>query len=257
MPNPRELSTTTAVRLATRSDPGHSEPVDVGGLLRQAREEALLSQRALAAQLGVPPSTLSRYESGVAQPSLQMLDRILAGCGKQLEATLVRRHADLDAELARLAAQSHRDRLSYVELLTPSFVKELGGGVLIGGAWAAALHGLPREHDAARLWVAGDEGTIASLAAVLLRRAAWYYDDGRPCSPVVRPEHLTRHPTAQWKAHLVGRFQTIVVAAGEQWPVEVRLDGDLGALRVVAASELGPDDGVRPDVARRWLDLRS
>ena len=55
----------------------------------------------------------------------------------------------------------------------------------------------------------------------------------------------------------MGRFQTIVVAAGEQWPVEVRLDGDLGALRVVAASELGPGDGVRPDVARRWLDLRS
>lgn len=231
--------------------------MDVGALLRQAREEALLSQRALAAQLGVPPSTLSRYESGAGQPSLPMLDRILAGCGKQLEATLVRRHADLDAELARLAAQSHRERLSWVEILTPSFVRELGSGVLIGGAWAAALHGLPREHDAARLWVAGDEDTIAFLAALLLRRAAWYYDDGRPTSPVVRPELITRHRTASWQIHLVGRFETTVVSAGDDWPVEVRLDGDLGALRVVAAHTLGPSDGVRPDVAQRWLDLRS
>lgn len=218
----------------------------------------MLSQRTLAAQLGVPPATLSRYESGAGQPSLQMLDRILAGCGKQLEATLVRRHADLDAELARLAAQSHRDRLSYVQILTPSFVQELGSGVLVGGAWAAALHGLPREHDAARLWVAGDEAVIAALAGLLLRRAAWYYDDdGRATSPVVRPEHVTRHRTAQWQVHLVGRFETTVVSPGDQWPLEARLDGDLGPLRVVAAHTLGPDDGVRPDVARRWLEIRS
>ncbi len=194
----------------------------------------MLSQRALATQLGLPASALSRYESGAAQPSLQMLDRILAGCGKQLEATLVRRHADLDAEFARLAAQSHHERLSWVEILTPSFVNELGSGVLIGGAWAAALHGLPREHDAARLWVAGDEATIAGLAALLLRRAAWYYDDGRATSPVVRPELITRDTTASWRIHLVGRFKTTVVASGEHWPVEVRLDGDLGPLRVVA-----------------------
>ena len=217
----------------------------------------MLSQRALAMQLGLPASALSRYESGAVQPSLRMLDRILAGCGKQLEATLVRRHADLDAELTRLAAQSHHERLSWVEILTPSFVKELGSGVLIGGAWAAALHGLPREHDAARLWVAGDEATIAGLAALLLRRAAWYYDDGRATSPVVRPELITRHPTASWQINLVGRFETTVVVSGDNWPVEVRLDGDLGPLRVVAPHTLGPDDGVRLDVAQRWRDLRS
>ncbi len=78
--------------------------MDVGALLRQAREQAVHTQRQLAAQLGVPPSTLSRYESGAGQPSLRMLDRILAGCGKQLHATLVQRHADLDADLNRRPA---------------------------------------------------------------------------------------------------------------------------------------------------------
>jgi transcriptional regulator with XRE-family HTH domain len=117
--------------------------VDLGALLRQAREQALLTQRQLAAQLGVPPSTLSRYESGAGQPSLRMLDRILAGCGKQVHATLVQRYADLDAELDRRSAQDYQHRLYELDLLTASFVGGLRGAVLIGGAWAAALHGLP------------------------------------------------------------------------------------------------------------------
>ncbi|MBW3641178.1 MAG: helix-turn-helix domain-containing protein [Actinobacteria bacterium] len=40
--------------------------MDVRALLCQAREETMLSQRALATQLGLPASALSRYESGAA-----------------------------------------------------------------------------------------------------------------------------------------------------------------------------------------------
>ncbi|MGI8537553.1 MAG: helix-turn-helix domain-containing protein [Mycobacteriales bacterium] len=227
--------------------------MEVGGLLRQAREQALLTQRQLAAQLGLPPSTLSRYESGVGQPSLRMLDRILAGCGKQVCATLVQRHADLDADLDRRAAQSHQERLYEIDLLTGCFVQNLSGTVLIGGAWAAALHGLPREHDEGRLWVAGDDESISALAELLHRRGAWIYEDGEPRSLAIRPATFGRHRTARWKLNLVGCFETVVVEPGQPWPVECRLDGDLGALRVVPAEYLGPDDGVRPDVLAHWL----
>lgn len=227
--------------------------MDVGALLRQAREEAFLTQRRLAAQLGVPPSTLSRYESGRAAPSLGMLDRILAGCGKQLEATLVQRHADLDAELDRLAALSHQDRLGTVDLLTADFLRQLGDAVLIGGAWAAALHGLPHEHDEGRLWIPQDAAFLTELAGLLHRRMAWLYVDGEPCSPVIRPETFARHPTARWKLTLVGYLDTVLVPAGGTWPEEIRLDRDLGPLRVVPARDLGPGDGVRPEVLAHWL----
>lgn len=56
--------------------------MDVGGLLKAARYGAGLSQRALAARSGVASSSLCRFESGAATPSLQMVERLLAACGR-------------------------------------------------------------------------------------------------------------------------------------------------------------------------------
>lgn len=47
-------------------------------LLRLARRERGWSQRRLAAEAGVPTSTVGRIESGARQPSLVMLSRLLA-----------------------------------------------------------------------------------------------------------------------------------------------------------------------------------
>lgn len=231
--------------------------MDMPGLLRAARHDAGLTQRALAGRLGVASSSLSRYESGVALPSLAMVERVLTGCGKDAQWTLVQRHADLDAELDRRAALAPHERLYSVALLTSYFVARLGElGVLIGGAWAASLHGLPHEHDHGRLWSAGDEAGIAGLAELLRERIAFLYVDGQPTSPDIRPSTLVRHPEAEWVLRLVGSFSTTLVPAGGSWPAEVRLDSEQGPLRVVPAADLGPEDGVRPEILARWLARR-
>jgi len=227
--------------------------MEVSGLLREARFAALLTQRQLAARVGIAASSLSRYESGRAQPSLPMLDRILAGCGKQVRGALVHLHADLDAELDALAAQSHNERLSSVEFLTGSLVQALPEGVVIGGAWAAALHGLPREHGTGRLWLPDDPLTLDAMTEVLKPRHCWRYVDGRPAAAVIRRNTWENHPVARWRSSTAGTFETVVVPRGHPWPLEVRVDGDLGTLRVIPAEHLVPEDGVRSDVLARWL----
>lgn len=58
-------------------------------LLRDARTRAGLSRRALAARAGTPTSTVSRIESGQSDPTVPMLERLLAaaGCRLRIEAT--------------------------------------------------------------------------------------------------------------------------------------------------------------------------
>ena len=87
---------------------------------------------------------------------------------------------------------------------------------------------------------------------------AWFYEPGgEPCAPVIRPDRIVDNPVAEWKVTVAGRFRTVLVPQAAEWPVAVRLDGDLGALHVVPAESLGREaDGVRPDVLDRWLERR-
>lgn len=64
--------------------------VDVPGLVRRARREGDLSQRELAALLGVDQATVSRWETGQAVPDVLTFARVLALGGLDL--------AVLDAE---------------------------------------------------------------------------------------------------------------------------------------------------------------
>jgi transcriptional regulator with XRE-family HTH domain len=235
------------------------ERVEWGPLLKAARWQAGLSQRQLARAVGVPSSTLSRYETGAMLPSLRMLDRVLAACGKDLQATLVQRHADVDAELDRLAGLSLRDRLHSLGLVMPWFMPKLAalGSVLVGGAWAAAIHGIPREHSRGRCWVAGDEDSLTALAAALTRDFACILEDGQFCGLQVRAGTFARNPTATWRINLVGQFETVVVPPGQAWPAEIRIDTDAAPLRVVAPDSLTEQDGVRPELLARWLARRA
>jgi len=54
-------------------------------LVREARAGAGLSRSALAARTGVPVSTVSRIEDGVVDPTVTMLQRLMAAVGRQLE----------------------------------------------------------------------------------------------------------------------------------------------------------------------------
>jgi len=56
-------------------------------LLRRARREAGLSQRALAARAGVLQSTIGRIEIGAVDPRFDTITRLLRACGFGLEIT--------------------------------------------------------------------------------------------------------------------------------------------------------------------------
>jgi len=56
-----------------------------GALIRQARQRAGLSQAQVARRAGVTQSVVSAYESGARQPSLPMLERLVAATGLELE----------------------------------------------------------------------------------------------------------------------------------------------------------------------------
>jgi transcriptional regulator with XRE-family HTH domain len=76
-------------------------------LVRSARTRAGLSRRALAAKAGVPTSTVSRIEDEQSDPTLTMLERLVAATGSRL---VVEAHPRDDRPtLAELATAVDRD----------------------------------------------------------------------------------------------------------------------------------------------------
>lgn len=70
-------------------------------LLRQARTQAGLSRRALAAKAGVPTSTVSRIEDEQSEPTITTLDRLIEAAGSRL--IIETRHREDHPTLAALA----------------------------------------------------------------------------------------------------------------------------------------------------------
>jgi transcriptional regulator with XRE-family HTH domain len=88
-------------------------------LLVRARRVAGLSQRELAAVVGIPPSTLASIESGARRPGVELLDRLLRASGLRLAVV------DADgAELAPFPDNTIRDNAgrrfpAHLEVLPP------------------------------------------------------------------------------------------------------------------------------------------
>lgn len=76
-----------------------------GSLVWQARTDAHLTQRELAAAADVPQSTVAAIEGGRRQPSIPLLQRLLRAAGKDLRFVL----AELDDHDASIAPNSQRD----------------------------------------------------------------------------------------------------------------------------------------------------
>ncbi len=75
--------------------------------LRLARTRAGLSRRALASKAGVPTSTVSRIESEQSDPTISMIERLLAAAGTRL--TLGCEPIDDQPTLAELATAVNPD----------------------------------------------------------------------------------------------------------------------------------------------------
>jgi uncharacterized protein len=85
--------------------------MDVGAMLRRAREAAGWSQAEVAAMAGTSQSAVARYETGAAVPSLATLERLLAACGERMILS-----AEAAEGLSRLNGTAVRQRRR--ELLT-------------------------------------------------------------------------------------------------------------------------------------------
>jgi uncharacterized protein len=59
--------------------------MDVALMIHEARERAGLTQAELAERTGTSQPALARYEGGATLPTLPTLERVLRGCGQQLE----------------------------------------------------------------------------------------------------------------------------------------------------------------------------
>jgi transcriptional regulator with XRE-family HTH domain len=235
--------------------------MDIAAALRAARRTTGLSQKKLARRVGLSAGALSRYESGASQPSLPTLDRILAACGKDLRLVLVDRVDDLDVELARRATLPLARRCGEIGFLRPAFLERLvrhDTQVLVGGSWAAELHGIPAEPAEGRLLVADEAAALTRLATAFMAGSVpWRETEGHFGSLSVRPTTFVEHSVVRWRQADVGSFRTEVVPDGVAWPLERRVDTPDGPLRVLAAHELTEADGVPADVLRAWTAWRA
>ena len=53
-------------------------------ICREARRAAGLTQRELAERTGISPSSIARIERGRMEPTLDLLERLVEGCGQEL-----------------------------------------------------------------------------------------------------------------------------------------------------------------------------
>ncbi len=84
-----------------------------GDLMRSARLRAELSQEQLAEKLGVPRSSIARWETDSVEPGFSTLRRVLQACGFDLSLALVPFERDLerDARIQEVSRLTPQERL--------------------------------------------------------------------------------------------------------------------------------------------------
>lgn len=101
-----------------------------GGLLREARTRACLSQSELARRAGVPQSVVSEYEAGKRQPAVPTLARLIAATGHELTLGLERNDPAVrglpDTPRGRRLRQHRKALLSAVDSAGASNLRVFG-----------------------------------------------------------------------------------------------------------------------------------
>jgi transcriptional regulator with XRE-family HTH domain len=87
--------------------------VTSGELIRAARLRAGISQVELAKRLGVPQSTVARWEVDAVEPGLSKVRRCLRACGFDLSVTLIpfERDPDRDARVVEFQRMTPQERM--------------------------------------------------------------------------------------------------------------------------------------------------
>ena len=91
---------------------------ELGALIRDSRQEAGLSQAALAAALGTKQSVISRWERGHETPRADTLAAILRACGYEADVVIRPRDTGVDrAQIRDMLRRSPTDRLHEAEAM--------------------------------------------------------------------------------------------------------------------------------------------
>ena len=227
--------------------------MDLGKLLRAARDETGLTQAEVAHRAGIAKNTLSRWESGARPVRSNDAERILAACGRDVRFSLVLRHTDTDELLQRLAAVPVLERYSQFDLVLPQILIDLQatGAVRFSRGWAAAALGLPALRRCGGFELSSVPAAQAAVAAVL---RPWHPDlleSGRRWGANWDDHVFQRDPTATWSATVLGEFAiNLMDLTGPEHRVAV---GDQ-SWRIVDPAQLVPDD-VDPLTLDRWRRL--
>ncbi len=85
-----------------------------GDLMRSARLRAGLSQGELAERLGMPRSSIARWEMDAVEPGFSTLRRVLQACGFDISPVLVRfeRDPERDARIEKALRMTPQERLA-------------------------------------------------------------------------------------------------------------------------------------------------
>ena len=227
--------------------------MDIRSALREARDQAGLSQAEMARRAGTTQPAVAAYEGGRAVPSWRALDRLLEVCGFSARLRLQPRHFDIDRELDAMLAQPPGERLLARSSLVLT-IASLDSPVVVVGAAALVAHGVPVQVQALDLAVgttpAEVDGAVRLLQKVFARYTPTDFED--PLPGWVVPETVTlpgrrrlRTPLEQvelWPGHLSAvRDRAVGVPLGE------------GTVWVAALPDVEPP-AEDADLVRRYLD---
>ncbi|HEV7655660.1 MAG TPA: helix-turn-helix transcriptional regulator [Mycobacteriales bacterium] len=187
--------------------------MEIGDLLRDRREKAMLTQTELAERAGVSQSTLSAVERGTRRPSATVVGRVLAAIGQQLRwetEPIEQPAAVLDAEieatrsipLEQRLLGHHFDATGLLRLLEPA-------RPVVEGAVGAVLHGVPIA--VRRLDIVVERSRLDVLAEVIRRRYAERWNEVWLRFDMTYPDPRTPGPMRWWT--LDGEFRVRLVDA--------------------------------------------
>lgn len=97
-----------------------------GGLLREARMAAHMSQADLAAKAGVTQSVISVYESGRRQPSVPTLAALIAATGYELDLSVGKPRQGVQRLTGPVGRRLRRRRAAVLEVANQHGVRVLG-----------------------------------------------------------------------------------------------------------------------------------
>ncbi|WP_200206367.1 helix-turn-helix domain-containing protein [Micromonospora coerulea] len=192
----------------------------IAAALRRERGGRLLTQQALADQVGTSQAAIARVERGDRLPSLTLVERLFAALDLQLAVAVEPLDAHLDTRMAELAARPLPERIEQLGL--DRLIDRLGDlPHLLTGSTAALLQGAPVPVDAVEIalrWRDSSRFTAWLRAGYGQRwNARWEEFGGLQLEPEEPGEHRWRTRYGEIRAQLCDELpESIEVRHGDR-----------------------------------------